>query len=256
MLAHKLNKCLFGVLIEPIDATELPEDLTGTWQFVDLAAGRDHELFRVTLPRTHEECHVTFSREGLTRLRNGLVKAGLDPRFFDWPPETDPNRPPYRGLRPIEAEDAGIFFGRDAPIVEALDQLRGLREASPPRLLVVLGASGAGKSSFLRAGLFSRMMRYDRDFLPLPIIRPERAAITGENGFISALDEALRAAGLGRPRTQLRAAIDDDRPALRALLQSLVDTRTHKSLDAEAQASPPTLVISIDQGEELFRAEG
>ena len=47
--------------------------------------------------------------------------------IFAWPPENDPNRPPYRGLRPLEADDAGIFFGRDGPIVEALDRMRGLR---------------------------------------------------------------------------------------------------------------------------------
>jgi hypothetical protein len=108
-----------------------------------------------------------------------LAKAGLDPRFFAWPPERDPERPPYRGLKPLEAEDAGIFFGRDAPIVEALDTLRGLREGAPPRLLVILGASGAGKSSFLRAGLLPRLARDDRNFLPLPVIRPERAAVSG-----------------------------------------------------------------------------
>ena len=145
-LARKLDKRVFGVLIEPIDLTELPAELTGAYQVVDLASGRDHRQFRVTLPRTHEECHVTFSQEGLKRLRLGLVRAELDPRFFEWPPEHDPDRPPYRGLRPLEADDAGIFFGRDAPIFEALDQLRGLRVDEPPRLLVILGASGAGES--------------------------------------------------------------------------------------------------------------
>ena len=43
----------------------------------DLASGQDHSMFRVRLPRTHEEAHVTFSAEGLARLRNGLAKAGL-----------------------------------------------------------------------------------------------------------------------------------------------------------------------------------
>ena len=42
---------------------------------------------------------------------------------------------------------------RDAPMVEALDRLRALRETAAPRLMVVIGASGSGKSSFLRAGL-------------------------------------------------------------------------------------------------------
>jgi hypothetical protein len=180
-LAHALNKRLFGVLIEDLPVGELPEDLTGTWQIVRLAAGRDHVVLRAVLPITHEEAHVHFSAEGLQRLKHGLEEAGLDAKYFAWPPPSDPNRPPYRGLRPLEAEDAGIFFGRSGPIVEALDRLRGL-ETTPPRLLVILGASGAGKSSFLRAGLFPRLKRDDRNFLPLPIIRPERAAISGETG--------------------------------------------------------------------------
>jgi hypothetical protein len=77
--------------------------------------------------------------------------------------------------------------------VEAFDKLRGLREGAPPRLLVVLGASGSGKSSFLRAGLLPRLARDDRDFLPLPLIRPERGAMNGEAGLVAAVDAALTA---------------------------------------------------------------
>src|ERR1700754_4062971 len=40
-LADKLNKRLFGVLIEPFDPTGVPADLSKTWQIVDLASGRD-----------------------------------------------------------------------------------------------------------------------------------------------------------------------------------------------------------------------
>ncbi len=284
MLAHKLNKRLFGVLIESLDPTDLPPDLSGSWQLVDLASGRDHKIFRATLPRTQEECHVSFSREGLRRLRAGLVKAGLDPRFFEWPPVTDPNRPPYRGLRPLEAEDAGIFFGRDSPIVEALDKLRGLRAAAPPRLSVILGASGAGKSSFLRAGLLARMLRDEQSFLPLPIIRPERAVMTGETGLLRSLEAALDAAEIGMARRELRAAIEGGAATLRPVLQTLIEkaapttaeghaaetepiaddaTRPAPTGDATQPAptgggvrKPPTLIISIDQGEELFLAEG
>ena len=77
-------------------------------------------------------------------------------------------------MRPLEAEDAGIFFGREAPTIEALDRLRGLSEAAPPRFLVILGASGAGKSSFLRAGLLPRLARDDRA-LPAAPHRPSGA---------------------------------------------------------------------------------
>ena len=254
-LAHKLNKRLFGVLIEDLPVADLPVNLTSTWQMVRLASGRDHVMLRAILPITHDEAHVTFSAEGLQRLKHGLEEAGLDPKYFAWPPPGDPKRTPYRGLRPLEAEDAGIFLGRDGPIVEALDRLRGLCEAAPPRLLVILGASGAGKSSFLRAGLFPRLKRDDRNFLPLLVIRPERAAINCDTGLLAALESAFAMAKIPMTRADLRTIIEAGAGRLKPLLQALADKATPMAADAGIKPKPPTLVVSIDQGEELFLAE-
>ena len=254
-LARHLRKRLFGVLIEDIATSDLPPLMTREWQIVNIAPTAETKNFSVTLPRTSQAVQVAFNADGLRRLRIGLFSAGLDARFFDWPPESDPNRPPYRGLRPLEAEDAGIFFGRDAPIVEALERLRGLRETPPPRLLVILGASGAGKSSFLRAGLFPRLMRDDRNFLPLPVIRPERATIKGETGLLSALEGAFAAATISIPRADLRVAIQGGAAKLKPLLKALADKATPMAADGDVKSKPPTLVLSIDQGEELFLAE-
>ena len=254
-LAYRLNKRLFGLLVEDIPVTDLPVNLTSTWQLVRLCSGTDHVMLRVLMPFTGREAHVTFSAEGLGRLKTGLQRAGLDSRFFTWPPEGDLNRPPYRGLRPLEADDAGIFFGRDAAIVEALDTLRGLRDGAPPRLLVILGASGAGKSSFLRAGLFPRLARDDRTFLPLAIIRPERAAITGEAGLLRALEGAFALARIAVSRADLRVAIQGGAAKLRPLLQTLTDNATPIAVEI-AKPKPPALILLIDQGEELFLAEG
>ncbi|MEA2837278.1 MAG: hypothetical protein QOD89_1828, partial [Bradyrhizobium sp.] len=255
-LARRLNKRLFGILIEDLSVADLPSDLTDEWQIISLASGTDGVTLDALMPTTHKGVSVTFSQEGLQRLKHGLEQAGLDPKYFAWPPANDPNRPPYRGLRPLESDDAGIFFGRDAPIIEALDRLRGLRDTRPPRLMVILGASGAGKSSFLRAGLLPRLMRDDRHFLPLPIIRPERAAITGKSGLLNALDAAFQAAKIPIKRTDLRAAIEGEAAKLRALLQSLADKPVPAASDRGGKPKPPTLIVSIDQGEELFFAEG
>jgi len=159
LLAKNLNKRIFGVIVDPIPLEKLPVEMTGEWQLVDLTAGtRDHKV-TVKPPPGDKTVTVAFAKDGLERLRIGLMQAGLDARYFAWPPEHDPDRAPYRGLEPLEAEDAGIFFGRDGPTIVGLDLLRGMREAPPPRLVVILGASGAGKSSFLRAGLLPRLAR-------------------------------------------------------------------------------------------------
>jgi len=254
-LAHRLNKRLFGLLIEDIPIRDLPATLTGTWQLVPLAMGRDHVMLRAVLPGSQDEVHVTFSQEGLNRLRIGLERAGLDARFFAWPPADDSQRPPYRGLLPLEGPDAGIFFGREAPTVEALDRIRGIKDGAAPRFLVLLGASGAGKSSFLRAGLLPRLARDDRNYLILPVVRPERAAVNGEAGLLRSLETALKSAGSAKPRAKIREAIGNA-AAMQPLLRTLV-MKAHATLLADdAKARPPTLVLAIDQGEELFRSEG
>ena len=48
--------------------------------------------------------------------------------------------------------DAGVFFGRDEEIAEGLDLLNRCRRLGDSRLVMLLGASGSGKSSVVRAG--------------------------------------------------------------------------------------------------------
>ena len=56
---------------------------------------------------------------------------------------------PYRGLLAFQAQDRRLFFGRESVVREALERI------SPGRLLAVVGASGSGKSSLLRAGVIA-----------------------------------------------------------------------------------------------------
>lgn len=69
-------------------------------------------------------------------------------------PQEDDVRPsPYRGLEPYGGDDAHLFFGRKRLVTE-LTEL-----TTRARFTVVLGASGSGKSSLLRAGLIPRLRR-------------------------------------------------------------------------------------------------
>src|SRR5262249_46328126 len=60
-------------------------------------------------------------------------------------------RRPYPGLSSFTSADAEYFFGREADIEAVLQKLKR------PRLLALVGPSGAGKTSFLRAGLLPRL---------------------------------------------------------------------------------------------------
>lgn len=225
-LASQLGKPVFGVLVAPTPLEKLPPELTAHYQLVDVSTA-----YR--------------KADGFERLGFGLQRAGLDPRDFPWPPPGEPNRPAYRGLRALEEKDAGIFFGRDAAITGGLEALRRMRDGAPERLLAVLGASGAGKSSFLKAGLLARLLRDERSFLVLPTLRPERAALTGAQGLLKALGLAAT------------PAAPDLAAHLAALRDEVVDRLSRHAAAARDtyQGRPPTLVLPVDQAEELFAGE-
>jgi WD40 repeat protein/DNA-binding SARP family transcriptional activator len=67
------------------------------------------------------------------------------------PAVAEPIRPtdvcPYKGLARFEAVDAEFFFGREQVVAEAIGHLVG------GRFLALVGPSGSGKSSLMRAGL-------------------------------------------------------------------------------------------------------
>ena len=63
---------------------------------------------------------------------------------------------PYPGLPAFEAHQAPVFFGRDKAIEAVMERLAGLA-LRPPAFLLLLGASGYGKSSLVRAGVVPRM---------------------------------------------------------------------------------------------------
>ena len=91
----------------------------------------------------------------------------------------------------------------------------------------------------------------------MPVIRPERAVITGETGLVVSLEEALRTAGLARTRADIRAAVDAGASDLTPLLTALTDAKAPAQLmDGSEARKPPILILPIDQAEELFLADG
>jgi WD40 repeat protein/tRNA A-37 threonylcarbamoyl transferase component Bud32 len=183
----------------------------------------------------------------------GSRPVGIRAASFPWPPPLQPDRPPYRGWEPFEPIDAGVFFGRDAELARAMEALRGMRQGEET-LFVVLGASGAGKSCFLRAGIVPRLLEDDRSCLVLDIVRPELKALTGTSGLAQAICNTRQRFGLTQPPLgEIKDACtcgDVDR--LRAWLMECRDAA--QLPDTSSDDEPLTIVLPLDQAEELFAA--
>jgi hypothetical protein len=248
--AENLHKAILCARLEPV-----PDDnVTSEWQRCDLFSGHG--------PTTEVDIAdggqpVVFDCAGLQRLLNGLHTLGIAAEHSPWPPLDDPHRAPYRGWAPLEEVDAAVFFGRDAQILRGLDVLRGMRSTGVERLFVILGPSGAGKSSFLRAGLLPRLRQDDRQFLPLPIVRPETAVLTGELGFSHSIHQLRRDLGFAQPMLgEIKSACRDEQVEYsRSLLEEARQTARDRLLDVPAEQPAPTLVLPVDQAEELFNAD-
>ncbi len=163
-----------------------------------------------------------------------LAELGLSSDTLDSLADLDvePDNP-YKGLRAFQEADADDFFGRDDLVESLLAQLHD--DGIQSRFMAVVGPSGSGKSSLVKAGL-------------LPRIR--RGRLHGsENWFVvekmpgqypmEELEAALLRIAVNPPESLLSQLMESERGLTRAIKRVLPDD------DSE-------LVIVIDQFEEIF----
>lgn len=93
---------------------------------------------------------------------------------------------PYPGLASFTAGDAEFFFGREVEVEEMWRKLEG-----PARLLGLMGPSGAGKTSFLRAGLMPRAGSGWRCLICTPGNNPELSLSRALASELSDSSEAI-----------------------------------------------------------------
>jgi WD40 repeat protein len=100
-----------------------------------------------------------------------------------------PGRPPpcpYPGMRPFAEDQEDRFFGRDHEITELCSHLRRCRFAT------VIGRSGSGKSSLVRAGVMPRLRRqgFDGEPFAVELIRPGRQPLGALRAALARLHAA------------------------------------------------------------------
>ncbi len=176
--------------------------------------------------------------EGYERLREGLRRVGVDDSF-KW----DRSRPPYPGFLAFDRADAAVYFGRGPEIRKSLNLLNQVRMQERSRLVLVLGASGSGKSSLVRAGIYPRLGRDPEDWLLLEPFRPRAEPIKELAGVLA---DALPSRGEARSWRDIEAALtgaSDPGQALVGMLEDLLRGSAHREA---------TVVLFIDQLEELL----
>ncbi len=143
-------------------------------------------------------------------------------------------RNPYKGLRAFQEADAGDFFGREALAQRLLDRLA--EQVPLRRFMVVVGPSGSGKSSVVRAGLLPLLKR---GALPGSARSVVVDIIPGARP-IEEFEAALLRICANPPASLLEQLLADERGLLRAAKRALPE-------DEEVE-----LLVLIDQFEEVF----
>ena len=82
---------------------------------------------------------------------------------------------PFVGLRSFNQNEAGIFYGRSQETLDAIDRLNGMADSQREKFLNIIGASGVGKSSFLKAGILPLLQHFHQEsWYLLPIFRAKQ----------------------------------------------------------------------------------
>ncbi len=155
------------------------------------------EVLRRAATTLREELGLDPSRD-LVDLERRMLRQ--DPALLEVPTRGGGSTEtcPYRGLRAFEAKDEDFYFGRRATVEDAL------RRLDRSSLLLVVGPSGSGKSSFVRAGVVPALARTGRTVTvltpgPDPVATLSAAVAALPTGGVMVTDQLEEAFALHRP---------------------------------------------------------
>lgn len=212
-----------------------------------MAQDRNFRVFLVLLPGLPDPFDISSLPPFLcTRTWVDLRKGIADPRAFqklvnavkgvapgpDHPVAPREDVCPYRGLRSFEQAHAEFFFGREGDVQRLVEKLKSTR------FQAILGPSGSGKSSVVRAGLISALRK---GALPGSDTWQVRVFTPGSRPLTSLAANVVRLYPQSSPAKTLDELTADDRGLHLAASVALADCQQSERV-----------VWVIDQFEEVF----
>lgn len=191
------------------------------------------------------DIHIHF----IDHLEDALSLLGIDIRKFY-------KGNPYLGLDTFEIQHAGLFFGREEQTFDVIQQLLSRKENGSPSLLL-LGASGSGKSSLVQAGLLHTL--YNGDAVPATtqikhgFFRPSQlfqSVGISENPNQGYYSENLKKTLCTHWADALGVEVTKDFLDTSSAIEALKASIAHCALKAPAKQT--LFIWVIDQLEELF----
>lgn len=232
-----------SVLILVVDDTPFDDVRLGSaaaYQFVKLSK------------KSVDETVLTAEDSAL--IVDGLINSNASPDHFRWVPEASPKHGcPFPGLRSFSEAEAGIYFGRDTEINDAMSLIRLSAKHKDPTAVIIQAASGVGKSSFLRAGIWPRLKR-EPLFLPLGIARVSKAN-DGAELCALALQDLLSVLSQTLSRRQISEAFNSDTNAIIDLFHRALRANDAREHGNDSEGGRVTLVLGLDQADEVSSPE-
>jgi tetratricopeptide (TPR) repeat protein len=108
----------------------------------------------------------------------------------------------------------------------------------------------------LRAGLWPRLARDDLNFLPLPVVRPQIAAISGRSGLAVALATTFSRFGEPRALGVVKETLALGPDGFSTLLDEISALARRRLVGLDEARPDPTVILPLDQAEELFNSDG
>ncbi|WP_328665838.1 AAA family ATPase [Streptomyces sp. NBC_00322] len=171
-------------------------------------------------------------------------RAGQTPASGRWKSEC-----PYLGLAPFGQEQAEVFYGREKPTAQLVHTLADRLDR--PGILIVSGASGAGKSSLVRAGLLPALadgaLSAESARWPVAVMHPTSQP----------RDELARALAkvAGRDPEAIRTVLESSPERAHTLVRDVVDAHA-ATAQTTAGSTGDRLVLVVDPFEQLFTLPG